>query len=47
MSKKVTALLAAVIASFVGFLVWIIIDVVELAKSDAFGFDVFDDYQDN
>lgn len=47
MSKKATALLAAVIASFVGFVVWIVIDVVELAKGDAFGFDVFEDYTDN
>lgn len=47
MGKMVKILLAAVTASFAGFVAWVVVDIIQLAKGDAFGFDVFDDYGDN
>lgn len=47
MIKMAKILLAVVTVSFMGFISWVLLDVLQLAKSDAFGFDVFEDYEDN
>lgn len=41
--KKVKIILAAVTASFLVVIAWVMLDIVRLIKEDAFSFDVFDD----